>query len=54
VRILSVGGGPAGLHFGLPAKWADRSREIRVVERNGQDDTFGFGVVFSDRRGAGP
>ena len=49
MRILSVGGGPAGLYFGLLAKQADPAREITVLERNGPDDTFGFGVVFSDR-----
>ncbi len=49
MRILSVGGGPAGLYFALLAKQADPSREITVVERNGPKDTFGFGVVFSER-----
>ncbi|MFI5299804.1 MAG: FAD-dependent monooxygenase, partial [Polyangiales bacterium] len=29
-------------------KKADPSRDIRVLERNGPQDTFGFGVVFSD------
>lgn len=49
MRSLVVGGGPAGLYFGVLAKQADPTREITVVERNGPDDTFGFGVVFSER-----
>jgi 2-polyprenyl-6-methoxyphenol hydroxylase-like FAD-dependent oxidoreductase len=48
MRIVSIGGGPAGLYFAILMKHADRSHEILVVERNRADDTFGFGVVFSD------
>src|SRR5258708_37830193 len=48
MRIVSIGGGPAGLYFAILMKQADPSHEIVVVERNGADDTFGFGVVFSD------
>src|SRR5262249_51714999 len=48
MRIVSIGGGPAGLYFAILMKQADRSHEILVVERNRADDTFGFGVVFSD------
>ncbi|AUX48037.1 salicylyl-CoA 5-hydroxylase [Sorangium cellulosum] len=48
MRITCVGGGPAGLYFALLAKQRDPRREIVVVERNRPDDTFGFGVVFSD------
>src|SRR5690606_18282457 len=47
-RIISVGGGPAGLYFGILAKQADPSRHITIIERNRPNDTFGFGVVFSD------
>jgi len=48
VKLLSVGGGPAGLFFALLAKKADPRRDVTVLERNRLDDTFGFGVVFSD------
>ena len=48
MKVVCVGGGPAGLYFALLMKKADRSHDITVVERNRADDTFGFGVVFSD------
>jgi len=46
--IVSVGGGPAGLYFSILMKRRDPRHRIRVIERNGADDTFGWGVVFSD------
>ena len=48
MRIVSVGGGPAGLYSAILLKKADPSRRITVYERNRLDDTFGFGVVLSD------
>jgi anthraniloyl-CoA monooxygenase len=48
MRIACIGGGPGGLYFAVLMKKADPRHEIRVVERNRPDDTFGFGVVFSD------
>ena len=48
MRIAVVGGGPGGLYFAALAKQLDASSEITVWERNAADDTFGFGVVFSD------
>ncbi|MGE5146308.1 MAG: bifunctional salicylyl-CoA 5-hydroxylase/oxidoreductase [Candidatus Eiseniibacteriota bacterium] len=48
MRIASIGGGPAGLYFSILAKKAFPKAEITVYERNKPDDTFGFGVVFSD------
>jgi anthraniloyl-CoA monooxygenase len=48
MRIAVVGGGPGGLYFAALAKQLDPSSEITVWERNAADDTFGFGVVFSD------
>ena len=48
MRIVCIGGGPAGLYFGLLMKQAHASHDITVVERNQPFDTFGWGVVFSD------
>jgi anthraniloyl-CoA monooxygenase len=48
MRIVCVGGGPAGLYFALLMKRADPNHQVLVVERNRADDTFGWGVVFSD------
>lgn len=48
MRIICIGGGPAGLYFGLLMKKLHPSHHITVVERNRPYDTFGWGVVFSD------
>ena len=48
MRVAVVGGGAAGLYFALLAKKAWPDWHIEVFERNRSDDTFGFGVVFSD------
>ncbi|WP_367320219.1 FAD-dependent monooxygenase [Streptomyces sp. HUAS ZL42] len=48
-----MGGGPGGLFFATLLKQADPSVEVTVFERNRPDDTFGFGVVFSDATLAG-
>ncbi len=48
MRIAVVGGGPGGLYFAALAKQLAPGSEITVWERNAADDTFGFGVVFSD------
>ena len=53
MRIAVVGGGPGGLLMAALAKSADPSREVTVFERNRAEDTFGFGVVFSDATLAG-
>ncbi|MBL8684196.1 MAG: bifunctional salicylyl-CoA 5-hydroxylase/oxidoreductase [Myxococcales bacterium] len=49
MRIACLGGGPAGLYFSILMKKADPRAEITVIERNKADDTFGWGVVFSDK-----
>ena len=48
MRIVCIGGGPAGLYFALLMKQQDPAHRITVVERNKPYDTFGWGVVFSD------
>jgi len=48
MNIHVVGGGPAGLYFAILMKAAWPATQITVFERNRADDTFGFGVVFSD------
>jgi anthraniloyl-CoA monooxygenase len=49
MRIVCLGGGPAGLYFSILMKKADPSADITVIERNAPDSTFGWGVVFSDK-----
>jgi len=49
MEINIVGGGPAGLYFAILMKKADKGHRIRIYERNGPDDTFGWGVVFSGK-----
>ncbi len=48
MRINILGGGPAGLYLSILLAKRDPSHVIRVLERNAPDDTFGWGVVFSD------
>ncbi len=48
MKINVIGGGPGGLYTAALLKKADPGRDVRVYERNRPDDTFGFGVVFSD------
>src|SRR3546814_12910287 len=48
MNIVCIGGGPAGLYFGLLMKLHDPGSEVTIVERNRPYDTFGWGVVFSD------
>ncbi len=49
MKIVCIGGGPAGLYFGLLMKKQDPTHDVVVVERNRPFDTFGWGVVFSDQ-----
>jgi anthraniloyl-CoA monooxygenase len=48
MKIICLGGGPAGLYFAISMKLRDPSHEVTVVERNRANDTFGWGVVLSD------
>ena len=48
MKIVVIGGGPGGLYFALLMKKRHPTYEISVYERYRRDDTFGFGVVFSD------
>ncbi len=48
MKVLCLGGGPAGLYFAISMKLRDASHDITVLERNKADDTFGWGVVLSD------
>ena len=49
MKINVIGGGPAGMYFAILMKKADAAHEITIYERNGPDDTFGWGVVFSGK-----
>ncbi len=49
MKIKIIGGGPAGMYFAILMKQADAEHDIEIYERNGPDDTFGWGVVFSGR-----
>ncbi|WP_033213783.1 FAD-dependent monooxygenase [Streptomyces virginiae] len=48
MRVAVIGGGPGGLYFAALTKQLSPHWEVTVWERNAPDDTFGFGVVFSD------
>ena len=49
MKIVCLGGGPAGLYFALLMKRANPEHDVTVIERNRPYDTFGWGVVFSDQ-----
>jgi anthraniloyl-CoA monooxygenase len=49
MKINIIGGGPAGMYFAILMKKARPANEITIYERNGPDDTFGWGVVFSGK-----
>ncbi len=49
MKLVILGGGPAGLYFALLTKKANPKHDITIIERNPADMTYGWGVVFSDR-----
>ena len=49
MKITIIGGGPSGLYFAVLMKKLDRTHEITLLERDGPNDTFGWGIVFSDQ-----
>ncbi|HKP84780.1 MAG TPA: FAD-dependent monooxygenase [Blastocatellia bacterium] len=49
MKITIVGGGPSGLYFAILMKKLDPAHRITVIERDGPNDTFGWGIVFSDQ-----
>ena len=49
MRIKIIGGGPSGLYFAILMKNQNAAHEITVIERDGPNDTFGWGIVFSDQ-----
>ncbi|MEK6407909.1 MAG: FAD-dependent monooxygenase, partial [Acidobacteriota bacterium] len=49
MKITIIGGGPSGLYFAILMKKLDRAHEITILERDGPNDTFGWGIVFSDQ-----
>ena len=48
MKVLCLGGGPAGLYFAISMKLRNPSHQVTVLERNRANDTFGWGVVLSD------
>src|SRR5260370_23058669 len=49
MRVAILGAGPAGLYLAYLLKRRRPETQVRLVEQNRADSTFGFGVVFSDR-----
>ena len=49
MKVNIIGGGPAGLYFAILLKQQNPAHVISVFERDGPDDTFGWGIVFSDQ-----
>ena len=48
MEVVCIGAGPASLYTAILLKKAHPAASIRLYEQNRPDDTFGWGVVFSD------
>ncbi len=49
MKITIIGGGPSGLYFAILMKKLDPAHRVSLIERDGPNDTFGWGIVFSDQ-----
>ena len=49
MKVVCLVGGPAGLYFSILMKKANPAHDITVIDRNAADNTFGWGIVFSDK-----
>lgn len=49
MKVVCLGGGPAGLYLGISLKIRNPDHQVAIYERNRPDDTFGWGIVFSDQ-----
>lgn len=49
MKVNIIGGGPAGMYFAILMKQTNPAHDLTIYERNGPDDTFGWGVVFSGK-----
>ena len=49
MKVVCLGGGPAGLYFSILMKKANPAHDITVIDSNAADNTFGWGIVFSDK-----
>ncbi|WAZ19366.1 FAD-dependent monooxygenase [Streptomyces cinnabarinus] len=46
MKVVCVGGGPAGLYLSILLKLQDPSHDITVHERNPEGSTYGWGVTY--------
>ena len=49
MKVVCLGAGPSGLYLAISLKLRDPVHDVTVYERNQPGDTYGWGVVFSDR-----
>ncbi|MCF3965433.1 FAD-dependent monooxygenase [Streptomyces fuscigenes] len=46
VKVVCVGGGPAGLYFSILMKLRDQGHDVTVYERDPAGSTYGWGVTY--------